>query len=150
MLFHFYSFLYPLIILISTKNSYNTNRIIIIKIFNKSGLNEIYINKRGKYIRKKYGIRITLTNPAYSSQECSSCHYIDKKNRNKDKFICLNCGHYEHSDYNSNKTLYNRVMGNVSLQFHNNEIINNIKFFSPKKMNHKTIKNVIHKYYGFE
>jgi putative transposase len=99
---------------------------------------------------KKYGIRITLTNPAYSSQECSSCHYIDKKNRNKDKFICLNCGHYEHSDYNSTKTLYNRVMGNVSLQLHNNEIINNITFFSPKKMNYKTIKNIIHKYYGFE
>jgi transposase len=96
---------------------------------------------------KKYGIQIILTNPAYSSQECNKCHFIHKLNRNKDKFECLSCGHKEHSDYNSPKVLYNRVMGNVSLKLHNIEIINNITWFSPKKLNHKSIKYILEQCY---
>ncbi len=37
-------------------------------------------------------------NPAYTSQTCPDCGYLDKNNRNGDKFQCLNCGYAEHAD----------------------------------------------------
>ena len=37
-------------------------------------------------------------NPAYSSQTCPTCGYLDKKNRNGDTFQCLNCGHRDDAD----------------------------------------------------
>jgi putative transposase len=99
---------------------------------------------------RKHGIAVHLTNPAFSSQECSECHYIHKKNRNKDLFFCLNCGHKEHSDYNSTKTLYNRTEGNVSLSLHNSEIFFGFTVLRPKTMNHSNIQKVIHRIYNFD
>jgi putative transposase len=37
-------------------------------------------------------------NPAYSSQMCSQCGYVDKKNRNGDTFQCHYCGHRDDAD----------------------------------------------------
>ena len=40
-------------------------------------------------------------NPAYTSQTCPSCGYVDALNRckfNKDKFVCLHCQTEGHSD----------------------------------------------------
>lgn len=37
-------------------------------------------------------------NPAYTSQTCPSCGYLDKANRNGDRFQCMNCGHAEQAD----------------------------------------------------
>ena len=95
----------------------------------------------------KFGIIVHLTNPAYSSQECNVCHHIDKKNRDRDTFKCLNCGHSEHSDYNSCKTLFSRTFGNVSPKLHDNFSINNYIFLTPKKLNHKKIKLLIEEHY---
>jgi IS605 OrfB family transposase len=38
-------------------------------------------------------------NPAYSSQTCSHCGYVDSKNRRGDKFQCRHCGHVGHADW---------------------------------------------------
>ncbi len=44
------------------------------------------------------GFRHEQVNPAYGSQTCVCCDFVDSKNRNKDKFKCLNCGHEDLSD----------------------------------------------------
>lgn len=38
-------------------------------------------------------------NPAYTSQTCPQCGYLDKGNRSGDKFQCLQCGHSGHADW---------------------------------------------------
>lgn len=48
------------------------------------------------------GIQATKVNPAYSSQECSVCHSVDRKNRpDQQTFCCLVCGHTIHADENA-------------------------------------------------
>ncbi len=37
-------------------------------------------------------------NPAYSSQMCPSCGYVDQRNRNGDRFQCTHCGYMGQSD----------------------------------------------------
>ena len=50
----------------------------------------------------RLGIKITEVNPAYSSQSCACCGYVDKRNRTRQKdFRCLWCGHKTHADLNA-------------------------------------------------
>jgi len=53
-------------------------------------------------LSEEYGIIVTESNAVYSSQECSVCGYIDKKNR-KDQavFKCRFCGTNLHADVNA-------------------------------------------------
>lgn len=44
------------------------------------------------------GSRHEQVNPAYGSQACPSCGFVDSKNRNGDRFKCLHCGHAGHAD----------------------------------------------------
>ncbi len=39
------------------------------------------IEKKFESIKERYGIEITQINPAYTSQECSKCGYVEKKKR---------------------------------------------------------------------
>jgi len=45
-------------------------------------------------------IEIKYVNPAYTSQSCPSCYYVDRKNRNsrQDDFRCLHCGFTANED----------------------------------------------------
>ena len=50
-------------------------------------------------LEARYGIETEYRNPAYTSQECPSCHFIAKGNRSsRDKFSCLWCGKQAHAD----------------------------------------------------
>jgi IS605 OrfB family transposase len=52
------------------------------------------------------GVPVRLVDPAYTSQGCSACGYIDKRNRpNQSTFSCVACGHAEHADKNAAKTI---------------------------------------------
>ena len=44
------------------------------------------------------GFRHEQVNPAYGSQTCPNCDYVDQKNRNADKFKCLFCRYEDQSD----------------------------------------------------
>ena len=49
----------------------------------------------------KSAVRKVLTgknNPAYTSQECPSCGYLNRANRRSIKFRCLSCGRLGHAD----------------------------------------------------
>lgn len=59
-----------------------------------------------EYKAKRYGIKVKLVNPAYTSQKCSKCGHIDKENRpKKDKgqayFKCIQCGNKMNADHNA-------------------------------------------------
>jgi putative transposase len=60
-------------------------------------------------LQELYGIEITEINPAYTSQECSSCGYIDKKNRkNTQEFECKACGNKINAQVNGAKNISKR------------------------------------------
>jgi len=44
------------------------------------------------------GFRHEQVNPAYGSQSCPRCEFVDSKNREGDRFQCLHCGHVDLSD----------------------------------------------------
>lgn len=43
-----------------------------------------------EYKAKEYNIQIVFVDPAYTSQTCSTCGNVDKEQREKTKFLCLN------------------------------------------------------------
>jgi putative transposase len=64
------------------------------------------IQQKLKDLNEKYGIEITECNSAYTSQECSCCGYVDKKNRSKQEvFSCLWCGSTLHADVNAARVI---------------------------------------------
>jgi len=44
------------------------------------------------------GFRHEQVNPAYGSQSCPFCEFVDHRNRKGDSFQCLHCGHEDISD----------------------------------------------------
>jgi len=59
---------------------------------------------------QKRGVRATPVISAYSSQECSVCHYTDRKNRPDQRtFRCQVCGFEAHADHNAAVNISRRV-----------------------------------------
>ena len=58
---------------------------------------------------KKENFNFTKVNPAYTSQTCSVCGNINKKNRNHRMFLCTNCHHSDDADINAAKNIKNRI-----------------------------------------
>jgi transposase len=57
----------------------------------------------------KRGQAAHTVNPAYSSQECPHCHYVDRANRPTQKtFCCAVCGFKAHADHKAAHTLATR------------------------------------------
>lgn len=58
----------------------------------------------------KRGVVATRVRSAYSSQECSRCHYADRKNRpNQQTFCCVACGFTTHADKNTSVNIAARL-----------------------------------------
>lgn len=51
-----------------------------------------------KDLEESYGIKTVEVNPAYTSQECSKCHFVFYKNRMGEVFECKFCGKKKHAD----------------------------------------------------
>jgi len=50
------------------------------------------IKNKLQFLKDEFGIKITEINPAYTSQTCSKCGYISKRNRKTQSvFICEFC-----------------------------------------------------------
>jgi putative transposase len=68
-------------------------------------------------LEERYGVTHTEVHPAYSSQTCSHCGWVEKANRrSQSDFRCRCCGTRIHADVNAARTLGARrscsVMGN--------------------------------------
>ncbi|HEV2655356.1 MAG TPA: zinc ribbon domain-containing protein, partial [Ktedonobacteraceae bacterium] len=67
------------------------------------------IPKKIAWETAKQGIRATPVKSAYSSQECSICHYPDRANRpDQQTFCCVICGFSIHADHNAALNLARR------------------------------------------
>ncbi|WP_434098502.1 zinc ribbon domain-containing protein [Streptomyces mirabilis] len=58
------------------------------------------------YKAKKAGVSVVYVDPAYTSQECSQCHHIERGNRpSQARFACRSCGFVDHPDRNSSHNI---------------------------------------------
>jgi len=58
------------------------------------------------YKAQMRGVRVTLVNPAYTSQRCFVCGHIEKANRKSQaEFCCKACGHTANADVNAAKNI---------------------------------------------
>lgn len=56
------------------------------------------------------GIQVVMVDPAYTSQRCNACGYVDKRNRDRARFDCLNCGHSDDADHNAALNIRDRAI----------------------------------------
>lgn len=67
------------------------------------------IENKLKCLSEEFGIIITKINPAYTSQECCSCGYVDNRNRkSQSEFLCKVCGAHKNADINASKNILAR------------------------------------------
>ena len=60
-------------------------------------------------LEEQYGIQIIAVNPAYTSQECSRCHYVSQHNRKTQKdFVCQHCHFSCNADVNAGRVINQR------------------------------------------
>ncbi|MFG2520164.1 RNA-guided endonuclease TnpB family protein [Streptomyces sp. NPDC048527] len=61
------------------------------------------------YKAKRAGVPVVFVDPAYTSQECSKCHHIERGNRPAQaRFACRSCGFVEHADHNASHNIAHR------------------------------------------
>jgi len=48
--------------------------------------------------------------PYFTSQTCSVCGSVDRRNRNGEEFLCLECGHEANADVNAAKNILDRFL----------------------------------------
>lgn len=56
------------------------------------------------------GIQVVMVDPAYTSQRCNACGYVDKGNRDHARFDCLRCGHSDDADHNAALNIRDRAI----------------------------------------
>ena len=65
--------------------------------------------KLSERLQQSYGIEVIEINPAYTSQECSSCGYVDERNRkNTQEFECRACKNKINTQINGAKNILKR------------------------------------------
>ncbi|WP_037919747.1 RNA-guided endonuclease InsQ/TnpB family protein [Sulfurihydrogenibium subterraneum] len=74
------------------------------RLLNRFGMK--IIKQKLADFEERYGIKIIKVNPAYTSQTCSNCGYVDKRNRkSQEKFECLICGKKINADVNASRNI---------------------------------------------
>jgi len=69
-----------------------------------------HIPKQIAWNASKQGIRAIRVKCAYSSQECSVCHFPDRANRpDQERFCCVVCGFQTHADLNAAENIKRRA-----------------------------------------
>ena len=59
------------------------------------------------------GVRTVMVDPAYTSQKCNHCGYVDARNRDHARFDCLRCGHSDNADHNAALNIRDRAVQNL-------------------------------------
>jgi IS605 OrfB family transposase len=58
------------------------------------------------YKAARAGVAVVHVDPAYTSQGCSRCRHVDRRNRpNQHTFSCTSCGFAEHADVNAARNI---------------------------------------------
>jgi putative transposase len=70
---------------------------------------KLIIQSKLTNLEQRFGVTATEINPAYTSQTCSVCGYVDRRNRaSQSRFKCLWCGQTKHADFNAASNLEER------------------------------------------
>jgi len=67
--------------------------------------------KRIKELGERLGVQVVLIPPAYTSQECPACGYIEMLNRRGELFKCTQCSFSEDADYVGALNILRRFTG---------------------------------------
>ena len=94
---------------------------------------------------EKHGIRVHLTSPCYSSQQCPVCGSISRNNRkDQEHFECTECRHSANADLNASINLRNRFVSDVLKQLlHNQDEFGRLM---PKKLKKEKIREILLEY----
>ena len=66
------------------------------------------------------GVGMILVNPAYTSQTCSRCGYVDKKNRESQAvFVCKKCSYTANADVNAARNILERGLDTLAVTAEN-------------------------------
>jgi len=55
-------------------------------------------------------VSFRTVSPYYTSTTCPACGLTNRRNRNGEMFLCLNCGHEDNADINAGKNILNRFL----------------------------------------
>ena len=92
------------------------------KVFRKRFMNKyqrwVYrkVLNRLQGLSEENGVLLTKVNPAYTSQECSQCGFVQRDNRVGERFCCMNCGYEVDADYNASVNILHRGVYNPSTE----------------------------------
>lgn len=79
------------------------------RVAQKTGLNRSILGQCwglfAQRLQDKAQGRVEKINPAYTSQRCHECGYVDQRNRENQAFRCLRCGHTAHADLNAARNI---------------------------------------------
>ncbi|WP_448587438.1 RNA-guided endonuclease TnpB family protein [Thermocrinis sp.] len=68
-----------------------------------------FVKEKLNRLKELFGIEIVEVNPAYTSQECSRCGYVDERNRKStEEFECRACGKRIHAQVNGARNIGRR------------------------------------------
>ncbi len=92
------------------------------------GLGEI--RRKLEEVREEYGIEVVYVNPAYSSQACSNCWYVDKENRKtRSEFECKLCSRKLHPAVNASRNLLSGGKWSLRLRGMEQALTKQVKVF---------------------
>ncbi|MEN9250467.1 MAG: RNA-guided endonuclease TnpB family protein [Gloeomargarita sp. GXS_bins_116] len=98
------------------------------RVLIRFGLGEL--KRKLKEVSEEYGIEVVYVNPAYSSQACSNCGYVDKENRKtRSEFECKLCGTKFHADVNASRNLLGRAKWSLPLRRMEQTLIKQVEEF---------------------
>ena len=84
------------------------------------------------------GVGMILVNPAYTSQTCSQCGHVDRKNRESQAvFVCKKCSYTANADVNAAKNILKRGLDTLQVTSENLWGADG----TPVEQGHKTIGN---------
>ncbi len=66
---------------------------------------ELPILKKVRSLTEKLGLHFLEINPKNTSRQCNSCGHISQDNRDKEKFLCTQCGNFDDADINAAKNI---------------------------------------------
>ena len=58
-----------------------------------------------KSLTEKLGLHFLEINPRNTSRQCNHCGHTAKENRDKEKFLCVECGNFDDADINAAKNI---------------------------------------------
>ena len=74
-----------------------------------SNFGKRFMTEKLESVKEKFSLIIEKVNPAYTSQTCCHCGYVDPKNRTgQSLFTCRHCGKKLHADVNAARNILHR------------------------------------------